>query len=305
MAISKINNAGYRLIELLKELIKSPLDIDELLEIVEDTADNTYRKELINKYLNTLRLFNLSVIKQKDNKYYIQRGIDTIDFNEKDLSVIKLMKNSLQQIQSIELKENLAAALQILEKNFSDSTCNLISEKTINPYVQNFKLALYDKNIQNFEKYCKDKLKLTIKYKNSSTSETEKYNIAPVKIIYKNKNAALIGYNYATNSYKEFLLENIIEVTQMPQISTINLSGSLTFKLKNRLAASYKLKEGESVIEQGPDYIIVSNNLEDKDLIIKRLIRYFNNCEILYPKSMKEKMLNLIEDMEKMYAEIL
>lgn len=78
MVVSKINNAGYRLIELLKELIKHPLSMEELLEIVEDTSDNSYRKELINKYLNTLKLLNLPVVKQKDNKYYIQRSIDLL-----------------------------------------------------------------------------------------------------------------------------------------------------------------------------------------------------------------------------------
>ena len=66
-------------------------------------------------------------------------------------------------------------------------------------------------------------------------------------------------------------LKNITEAHQTPQVSTINLAGSVTFKLKNRLASSYRLKEGECVIEQGVDYIIVSNNLEDKDLILKRL----------------------------------
>ena len=302
MSVSKINNAGYRLIELLKELIKNPLEIEELLEIVEDTSDNSYRKELINKYLNTLKLLNLPVIKQKDNKYYIQRSIDPVDFNEKDLSLIKLIENSIAHIQSPELKTNLSSALQIIEKNFSDSTYDLISEKTIDPYIKDFQLALYDENIKKFEKYCKEKLKLTIKYPDDSTGEIEKYHIAPVKIIYKNNKAALIGYYYGTNSYKEFLLENIIDVQQTPQVSTINLAGSVTFKLKNRLASSYKLKEGENVIEQGLDYIIVSNSLEDKDLILKRLIRYFDSCEILYPKSMKEKMLKLIEDMESIYA---
>ena len=302
MVVSKINNAGYRLIELLKELIKHPLSMEELLEIVEDTSDNSYRKELINKYLNTLKLLNLPIIKQKDNKYYIQRSIDPIDFNENDLSLIKLIESSLPHIQSKELKENLVSALDVIEKNFSDSTLDLISQKTIKPYIEDFQLGLYGENIKKFEKYCKDKLKLTIRYKNESTGETEKYNVAPIKIVYKSNNAAIICYYYETNSYKEFLLKNITEAHQTPQVSTINLAGSVTFKLKNRLASSYRLKEGECVIEQGVDYIIVSNNLEDKDLILKRLIRYFDNCEILYPKTMKDKMLRLIEDMESMYV---
>lgn len=301
MQDNKINNAGYRLIELLKELMKKPLDVYELLTIVEDTSDNSYRKELINKYLNTLKLLNIPVVKQKD-KYYIQRGIDNIDFNENDLSVLKLIENALPQIQSPEIKQNLEEALQIIEQNFSQNTDNLIQTKEIKPFITNFKLALYDENIKKFEKFCKDKLKLSLKYKNETTGQIEQYNLAPVKIIYKNSNASLIGYYYGTNSYKEFLLKNIIEAHQMPQVSTINLSGSVTFKLKNRLAYSYKLKEGETIIEHGMDYIIVSNNLEDKDLILRRLIRYYDNCEILYPKAMKENMLQLIEDMESLYA---
>lgn len=301
MQDNKINNAGYRLIELLKELMKKPLDVYELLTIVEDTSDNSYRKELINKYLNTLKLLNIPVVKQKD-KYYIQRGIDNIDFNENDLSVLKLIENALPQIQSPEIKQNLEEALQIIEQNFSQNTDNLIQTKEIKPFITNFKLALYDENIKKFEKFCKDKLKLSLKYKNETTGQIEQYNLAPVKIIYKNSNAYLIGYYYGTNSYKELLLKNIIEAHQMPQVSTINLSGSVTFKLKNRLAYSYKLKEGETIIEHGMDYIIVSNNLEDKDLILRRLIRYYDNCEILYPKAMKENMLQLIEDMESLYA---
>ena len=59
MSVSKINHAGYRVIELLKELIKRPLSMEELLEIAEDTSNNSYRKDLINKYVNTIKLVNI------------------------------------------------------------------------------------------------------------------------------------------------------------------------------------------------------------------------------------------------------
>ena len=141
MSVSKINHAGYRVIELLKELIKRPLSMEELLEIAEDTSNNSYRKELINKYLNTLKLLNIFVVKQKDNKYYIQKSLAPVDFNEKDLSLIKLIENSLPQIQGQELKEQLAGALQVIEKNFSDNTYNILDQKEIKPYISNFQLV--------------------------------------------------------------------------------------------------------------------------------------------------------------------
>jgi len=89
-------------------------------------------------------------------------------------------------------------------------------------------------------------------------------------------------------------------------MSFSNSPGSVTFKLTGRLARAYKLKEGENIIEydlKKKKYIIVSNKTQDKDLLLRRLIRYFGSCEILYPKAMKEKMLTLVEEMEKIYAQ--
>ena len=82
----------------------------------------------------------------------------------------------------------------------------------------------------------------------------------------------------------------------------INSTGAVTFKLTGRLAHSYVLKEGDIVIQHETDSIIVSNSIEDKDLLLKRLIRYYDACEILYPTVMREKMLNLINEMENLYA---
>ncbi len=301
MSDNKINNAGYRFIELVKELVKRPLSVDEMLAIVEETADNSYRKELINKYINTLKLLNVPIVKLKD-KYYIQRSLESTNYETSDLSVIKFMNESLNNIDALQFKDNLKEALQVVEKSFSDDTYNLIKNKEIKAYPSIINITKKDENVELYEKYCREKYKLNLQYKNDLTGKTEKYNVAPLKIIYKKGNAVLFGYCYGTCSYKEFLLSNILKSEQMPQVSTINLSGAVTFKLKGRLASSYKLKEGETVLEMGVDYKVISNTLEDKDLILKRLIRYFDSCEILYPKQMKEKMLNLINEMESIYV---
>lgn len=301
MSDNKINNAGYRFIELVKELVKRPLSIDEMLAIVEETADNSYRKELINKYINTLKLLNVPIVKLKD-KYYIQRSLESTNYETSDLSVIKFMNESLNNIDALQFKDNLKEALQVVEKSFSDDTYNLIKTKKIKTYPSTINITKKDENVELYEKYCREKYKLNLQYKNDLTGKTEKYNVAPLKIIYKKGNAVLLGYCYGTCSYKEFLLCNILKSEQMPQVSTVNLSGAVTFKLKGRLASSYKLKEGETVLEMGVDYKVISNTLEDKDLILKRLIRYFDSCEILYPKQMKEKMLNLINEMESIYV---
>jgi predicted DNA-binding transcriptional regulator YafY len=76
---------------------------------------------------------------------------------------------------------------------------------------------------------------------------------------------------------------------------------SVIFKLNGRLAKSYILKTNEKILESNSDYIIVSATNINKDKLIHRLIRYFDDCEILYPKDCRNRMINLIDDMEKMY----
>lgn len=295
----KITNAGYRVIELLKELAQKPLSPAELLNIIEEKTDNTYRKEVINKYLNTLKLLNIS-IQKIENKYCLQKSIEKIDFNTNDIAIIKFIEDYSSKTLSIEIQETLSDCLHTVEKSFSDKTIDLIKAKQHKVYQPSFKMSLRNKSINTYEKYCKDKFKLELRYKEKN--KIELYKIAPLKIIYKKSKAILLGYCYSTNAYKEFVINNIIESRQLPQIYGTNSSTSVTFKLKNRLALSYKLKEGETIIERGKDFIVVSNNLEDKDLIIRRLLRYYDSCEILYPKAIKEKLLSLIDEMEQLYV---
>ena len=62
------------------------------------------------------------------------------------------------------------------------------------------------------------------------------------------------------------------------------------------------LKKGEILLETGEDFIIISNKNEDRELLIRRLLRYYDKCEILYPKSCRKRLIELVNEMEKLYA---
>ena len=94
----------------------------------------------------------------------------------------------------------------------------------------------------------------------------------------------------------------ITDVKQKPQKQVKGSPSSVLFKLKGRLAKSYMLKKGEMLLETGDDFIIISNKNEDRELLIRRLLRYYDKCEILYPKTCRERIVELINEMEAMYA---
>ena len=164
-------------------------------------------------------------------------------------------------------------------------------------------MIIKDENVKKFEKYCHDSLGLELKYENyQSDNKDNLYKIAPLKVVYKRGKAVLIAYDQKDNDYKEFVLENITDVKQKPQKQVKGSPSSVLFKLKGRLAKSYMLKKGEMLLETGDDFIIISNKNEDRELLIRRLLRYYDKCEILYPKTCRERIVELINEMEAMYA---
>lgn len=302
MSDKKIAQAGLRFLKLLKELAQKPLTTNELLLVLEEVNNNVYRKEVVNKYLNTLKLLGFEIEKVKD-KYCLQRGLDRIDFDETDLSLIMFLGKYTDSLRHETLKESVFEALQTVEKGFSSKTIEIINSKKVKMLKPKNVITIKDENIKKFEKYCKEHLRIELTYKKDAESAEKTYKISPINLLYKKGKAVLIGHDYELSEFKEFVIDNIIESKQTPQKNTPNFISAVTFKLKDRLAKAYKLKTDEKVIESGEGFIVVSNNKEDRDLLVKRLLRYKNQCEILYPKSCREKMMNLINEMEVIYAE--
>ena len=301
MKNNKISNAGYRVLEILKHLIKQPLSLEEMLRYLESSTDNLYRKELVLKYLNTLKLLNIDIDKI-NGKYFIKRSIESINLDKNDLSVILFIRKYINTLGHEGFKNNIEEALQIVERYFSDDVIDCIKRNNIKPYLPQKSLVIKDENIKKFEKYCYDSLWLKLEYKNYQTEKKCTYKIAPLKVVYKRGKAVLIAYDPKDNDYKDFVLENITDVQQNPQKQVKGSPSSVLFKLKDRLAKSYMLKNGELLVDSGEDFIIISNKNEDRELLLRRLLKYYDKCEILYPKTCRQRIIELIKEMEAMYA---
>ena len=298
---SKISGSGIRALAIFKALSQKPSSIDELLSIIEDLDNQVYTKELVLKYINTLRTIGFGLIKIKD-KYHLQNCINTIDLSEQNLSLLKYIQKYANEIEHIGLKNNLYEAIQLIEKGMSAKTKELIKNKNIACYEPESAIKFNHSKLKLFEKYCIEKLKLEITYKESEHKPEILYKITPIEVMYNKNNAVFIGYDYEKNLHKKFLIQNITSSKQLPQVSKNNMPSNMTFKLKNRLAKSYMLRPNEVVIEQGENYIIVSSRNEDRNILIKRLLRYNTECEVLYPKECRTLVVDMINEMEKIYV---
>ena len=104
--------------------------------------------------------------------------------------------------------------------------------------------------------------------------------------------------NFARNI--KINIDSIIELNQLPKKSKgTTCLNSVVFELYGRLVSSYKLKPSEKVINFSNSCITVSNTAEDKDVLLRRLLKYGENCKIITPKSMQNELLELTNEMLK------
>lgn len=279
-----------KIIKILKIMTEKPVNMEEIMSALEDD-NNFVNKETISKYFATLRNAGCDIQKRK-NKFYIRYPI--LNFNDTELNTLSILQKTAYNLCS---KKDSDEFLKFLDKLFT-----LVDKTEIN-YYKNILQTSENINIIDKELTSKFKDKIetisqfmgTTAQKIKITYEDKSYNIIPLKFHYFKKSICLFAYDCSNKVNKNFSLGNISDIKQTPSMAqNTDFSLTTTFKIKGRLKNSYLLKEGEILSEYG-DYAVITNKNEDKEELFNRLLKYGRNCEILYPKSDREKFINLVE----------
>lgn len=260
-----------------------------------DGTSNTH--VTLNKYLNALTIFGIKV-KKKNNKYRMLSSLYKIKFTLEDLKSIALLKEAAEYMPDGKNKENLEKLISSIEIRYDEGAQSLaeIEDNTKNLHLD-FAQAEMIEQIQKCEKYCQDNQKLEIIFTNDKGEEINLL-CSPLEQIYQKRKVGLkVLGNNGTRIY-EIPFENIISVKQLPlSASTQSIPTTVVYKIKNRLAQNYKIRDWERCekIEYDGSHIIVNKN-EDLDQLLKRLMRYGRECKIISPKFLKEEMIERINE---------
>lgn len=278
-------------------LTKGGADYKKVIELFtsESTEGKSNPHVALNKYLNTLKIFGVKVKKQ-NNKFYMLSAPYRIDFDADDLKIINAFKEYLNVMTKGKLKTNFEDFIHSLEIRYSESTKTLAKaiESTEN-VDYSFGFSELKDQILKCEQYCQENQKLEIIYKDIKGDEIH-ITCAPIELIYKKRKICLCANVQSEGRVVEIPLDNIKTINQLPSQATKQmLATTIIFTLRNRLARNYKLREHESIKEVKPDgSLVIINKNEDHDILLRRLMRYGNQCTINSPKFFREKMLEVI-----------
>ncbi len=276
----------YKIIKILKLLIEQPMSIGEILKSFEKD-DVFITPESLSKYITTLKLSGCNIQKLR-NKFYVKYPIFYL--NTPEFETLAGFDSVCKNLNS---KENYNEFQKFLSKLLS---LTKESEKYQNICIaqsQKFKFG------GPCEKH-KNKIEIISKFLDDEAQrvkilfDDKEFTITPLKFHYFKDSICLLAYDIKSSVNKYFPLDKISDIKEtLSAKSPVDFSLTTTFKITGRLKNAYAPREGE-IISEFKDHIIVSNKKEDKDELFKRLLKYGSFCEILYPKSDREKFKTLV-----------
>lgn len=289
---AKINDTGIRVLELLKYMINNDININEdnsrNIPQYADIMPETYLK-----YFSTIGSVGLSVTK-KDKKYRLCSFPQKIKLTEDDLHAFRVMCDTFKATCSDkETKKFINFAEKI--KKSTDGKERQEFEKILNKLQeQNLTNSQIRQEIDHYENYldCGQKLKIT--YKNES------FTCEPKKIDISNGKVYLTVYNIRSAEFKTILTDLITDIEVLPvRASQTTMKQSAVFEVYNRLIENYKLRDNERIESFNEKSKTIVATDYNKDELLKRLLKYGENCKIIRPKFLQQEFLAMLNDIKE------
>lgn len=293
----KYNDACVKLFEFIKMLYDGDV---EFKKVINHFSDGEYNGKsnthvTLNKYLNAMKIFGIKV-KKINHKYRMLSSLYKLKFSIDDLKSIKLLKESEDILPEGKGKINFQNFIRALEIRFDESAQSICQ---VENSTQNLDLEFSNAEITNQLKYCaklcQDKQKLEIIFTNTKGEEINLL-CSPLEQIYEKRKLCLKVLGSKGTRIYDIPTDSIKSIKQLPvSSSTQAIPTTVVYRIKNRLAKNYKIREWERVdkIEYDGSQVIVNKN-EDLNLLLERLMRYGTQCSIISPKFLKEEMIEKI-----------
>lgn len=286
LLVTKINTSSMQVLKTLQLLLDDNYTMKELVDrLNSNEKTQIFNNNVVSKYINTCRFLGIEILKIS-NKYIVSNLPFGFSLTNKDIEVLE--KINLMAKQSLSINNN-----RIFDKFLSDLS------KYSNKNISRVEVKNLDIIKQIFEKAVNEKRKVALILKSRFSIEC-----IPIGII-KNKD------KYSFQIIHE-LEEKTISIEKVSGVQILDKRFQdddykkmvVVFKLKNKLAKRYETRENETIIINNlPEFIVVENIGEPEEVLIKRLMRYDVDCEIISPRYYRNNIKNLLDNILENYGE--
>lgn len=301
----KYNDSCIKIFDFLKLLSNNEADYEDVIKLF-TTNENVGKPAahvILNKYLNTLKIFGIKIRKIK-NKYHLENSPYCLNFDKKDIKVISLLKSSVNILPMGKPKESFESFLEDVEVRLTNPAKEMLEQidAPSNQHMSEY-FSKHREMITKCETCCFEKQKLEVYF----THENQEYKLIcnPREINYSNRRVYFCVFNHLSRQVFDIPIDSIIDMKQLPTISSSpEISMTVVYKIRRNLAKAYRLKEWESTDGRFDEdgWLTIVNSNENFDVLIKRLMKYDFDCKVISPKNVRERMVAMIDETLKNYA---
>ncbi len=282
----KKNLSSMQVIKTLQVLLQGDYTMSELVEILNGNENEpVFNNSVVSKYINTCRYCGIEIPKIH-NKYFVTNMPFGLELTSIDVSLLDTMQNIV--------KEEMTRKYHKLYDNFIEKI-NRYSNKKISRVEK----ATYKMTFELFENAVAEKHKIKLMLKNRMLMECIPLKIVEIKgktffnVFCKNKERMIDAARVSG-----------IEVLRQKFVQNFN-EEAVIFLIKDDLASRYDLRENEHYTKTDRiGWKAISNRGESKEILISRLMRYDDKCEIVCPQSYRDEMRQILDDALSNYGEL-
>lgn len=307
----KLSSTAYRVLVILFLLNKEKNTLNELIEKISDDKiiSRTFTKEVIIKYINTLKFSGIDVVKMNEKgitSYHLRKAPFLMEFSEEEIKTLAIIQNHINYLYQPHLISSFNRYLEKLSCFISDEAFELF-EKYKNEATKDISDSYkqFANIIKLIEEYCISKQTILVTY-SPLEGLIQKITFEPEKIEYNNQKVYIYGINPKIHQKQYLQFDYIIDIKQLPNKSKhFNYNTNVTYRLTGKLAKQYRLYENETIINKTskPYSIIISANSANVDVLLHRLLRYGQYCEVLSPAKERAKMSSIINSLLDQYID--
>lgn len=296
---TKYNESCVRIFDILKLFSKGTVDFADVINLFayENGELTQNANVLLNKYLNTLKIFGVDFVKYQ-NVYYIKKMPFTFDFSKDELNAISIIMSYMTLIPNGKTKVALEEFVENLEKRFDDTTRQ--RKFSLNKSLENKELYVYftkyEKIISEAYQACAEQKRVELSYQRGTKTITLIVN--PKEIKYERDRISFSVFNNLSRQIVDIPMGKIISIKKLNSKCSDCSENYTTvvFKLKNTLAKRYKLRDYERLESKSQDgELTIVNSGEDFEALATRLLKYGENCVVVSPAELKTKIKETIE----------
>lgn len=286
---AKHHDSCVRVLEFLKLLTKEDIDIKELE--YDKKFKDIEAPETFLKYISTLEASEIDV-RKIEKKYSLCKFLEEIELDDKEIDLIVTVRKAFD---ACCLEKERGFLDQFLSKLLKSLTLN--SKQKLDLKLKSLKNSETNRKIaaiaNDFQKYVDLAQKLKITY------DGETSIVIPKGVEIYEDRVLLDVYNPKKAENYKFLTHNIEKIEILPiRVVPVNVTYSVVFEVYGRLIVNYRLRDGERVESFSDEKKVIINTGEDKKALIKRLMKYGENCKITSPKFLQQEMLDELDKVE-------